>query len=66
MYESHNFTQSIREVSIDGDHPGGVIRSPLHGATAVQTKVKAYNLKEIAPCSSIYFLRWDENIVKKH
>jgi hypothetical protein len=56
MYESHNFTQSIREVSIDGDHPGGVIRSPLHGATVAQAKVKTYNLKEIAPCSLVYFL----------
>jgi hypothetical protein len=38
MYESHNFTQSIREVSIDRDHPGGVMRSLLHGATAAQSQ----------------------------
>jgi hypothetical protein len=35
---SHNFMQSIRDVSIDGHHPGGVMRSPLRGATAAQSQ----------------------------
>jgi hypothetical protein len=37
-FMSHNFMQSIREMSIDGHHPGGVMRSPLHGASAAQSQ----------------------------
>jgi hypothetical protein len=54
---SHNFMQSIREVSIDGHHPGGVMRSPLDAQPPLKVKVKIYNLKEITPCSSKKHLR---------
>jgi hypothetical protein len=40
---SHNFMQSIREISIDGHHPGGVMRSPLHGEPPLKVKVKINN-----------------------
>jgi hypothetical protein len=42
---SHNFMESIREVSISGHHPGGVMRSPLHGATAAQSQGEDPQLK---------------------
>jgi hypothetical protein len=45
IYEGHNFTVSIREVSIDGDHLGSVVPSPLHRAAAAEVKVKTHNVK---------------------
>jgi hypothetical protein len=57
IYGSHNFMQSIREMSIDGHHPGGVMRSPLDAQPPLKVKVKIYNLKEITPCSSKKHLR---------
>jgi len=42
---SRNFMQSIRELSIDGYHPSGVMRSPLLGRSPLKIKVKIQNLQ---------------------
>ena len=36
-YGSRNYTPSIHEVLIDGDHPGGVI-SPPHGQPPIKSE----------------------------
>ena len=39
IYGNRNYTLSIREVLIDGDHPGGVI-SPLHGQPPLKSRLR--------------------------
>jgi hypothetical protein len=45
IYGSRNYTLLIREMSIDGHHPSGVMRSPLHGATVAQSQGQDPRLK---------------------